>query len=293
MNEIEKTYFKVLNPNYGINTPNEKYSFKDFLKISFNNIIYEEKKHPGIKNLCSKILNSKFNEKISFDELSFYFKDELNTIDKRPLVILKMNFSKPEHLNFILNEYGLTFGNDNIKSVKEKYHKDIESFKKELNDADGALTKSKNAYLLFLNEESANEITVKHELEHYLQYVKNESLSHGVSVEFGAKSFKMSLNDINYYLSNEEFIPNIKINFVNDLKKLYILKYKNLSKEDFLNEYLRECENDPLNILDSNIGCNFRNVINKHKLFCVLPLCKVMMMDDLYNLGKETLKKYF
>ena len=41
-----------------------------------NDLLFESAKQPGIKNLISKIQNANFNDKISFDEVTFYISIE-------------------------------------------------------------------------------------------------------------------------------------------------------------------------------------------------------------------------
>ena len=299
MNNFEKKYFKIIN-EFGKFEPfeNEVYNFINSTKIIKNNkkIILEDKKEPGLKNFYSKILNAKFNQEFTFEEIQKYFKNSLNTFDKRSIIIFPLDFENPSHISWILNEYSLTYGIKE-KSLKEIRKKETLKFKTDMYNTEGAITQSEKAYLLFLNtniNNKANIETVSHEIEHYLQYINNESLVNGITLKFSAKNFKMSINDIEYYLSNEEFLPNIKINLINDFKKVYSLQYHDkMSKKEFLNLYFSEIENDAFNILSSDIGCIYRNITGHHKIFCILPICKLIKNDNLFKIGCESLKNEF
>lgn len=298
MNDFEKTYLNILLENGKFESFEKNvYVFNNVTKIIRNkNIIFESKKDPGFKNLCSKILNSKFNEKISFEKIQEYFKNSLKTADNRPIIIFPIDFENPNHISWILNKFSLTYGIKE-KSLEKIRKKEALKFKTDMINASGAITQAEDAYLLFLNTNEnykANIETVEHELEHYIQYIERESLINGITEKFSSKNFKMSLNEIQYYLSDTEFIPNIKINLVRDFKKVYAIEYFNkISKLEFLKLYFNEIENDSLNILNSDFGCNYRNITGHHKVFSLLPICKLIQRNDLFIVGCKILKEQF
>ena len=268
-----------------------------------DDLLFESAKQLGIKNLISKIQNANFNDKISFDEVTFYISKNsklsnyIKTCTKRySIVIFPINFSNPTQINWIKREYKLNTGIDKGSlSLKEYQEKEIEAFKMHLNNSSGAIMFNNGIAFMFLNtQKGINKQTVIHELYHYFQEIFDFDK---VPVSFN--KFKdipellLSKEQIEYLLSENEFLPHIN-ELAENLTKIYFKHFKTMSKNEFLNRFINLISNCSDKILTTNLAKIYKYEIkNDLSAFVILSACKLLQEEYLFNIGLKALKNEF
>lgn len=268
-----------------------------------DDLLFESAKQPGIKNLISKIQNANFNDKISFDEVTFYINKNsklskyIKTCTKRySIVIFPINFSNPTQINWIKHEYKLNTGIDKGSlSLKEYQEKEIEAFKMHLENSSGAIMFNNGIAFMFLNtQKGISKQTVIHELYHYFQEIFDFD-----KVSVHSNKFKnipellLSKEQVEYLLSENEFLPHIN-ELAENLTKIYFKYFKTMSKKEFLDKFINLIINDSDKILTSNLAKIYKHDIkNDLSAFLILPVCKLLKEKYLFNIGLKALEKEF
>lgn len=268
-----------------------------------DDLFFESAKQPGIKNLISKIQNANFNDKISFDEVTFYISKNsklskyIKTCTKRySIVIFPINFSNPTQINWIKREYKLNTGiNKNSLSLADYQAKEIETFKMHLENSSGAIMFNNGIAFMFLNtQKGINKQTVIHELYHYFQEIFDFD-----KVPASFNKFKdipelfLSKEQVEYLLSENEFLPHIN-ELAENLTKIYFKYFKIMSKKEFLDKFINLISNDSDKILTSNLAKIYKHDIkNDLSAFVILPACKLLQEKYLFSIGLKALKNEF
>mgnify|MGYP006956011023 FL=1 len=268
-----------------------------------DDLFLEATKQFGIKNLISKIQNVNFNDKISFDEIILYLKNSKlsKCIDKcakrYSIIIFPINFSNPTQINWIKKQYNLNTGieRDNL-SLKEYQEKEIETFKMHLENSLGAIIFINGFALMFLNtQHGISKQTVIHELYHYLQEIFNfDKVLSSYNKFIAIPELLLSKEQVKYLLSENEFLPHIN-ELAEVLTKIYFKYFKdNMSKNEFLDKFIKLVSENFHNILKTNLAKIYRKE-NKNDVnsFVILPACKFLNEDYLFKIGLKSLEKEF
>ena len=243
-----------------------------------------------IKNNCNADFKSYV---IDFDSLKLkiskewkYYKDLEKTINRFPIIVTSFDFKHPNKVIDFLEK------NDVICDDETINKKVIDSF----SETNGLSLLIGPCFYIFLDKNhKQNNTLIEHELYHYFQHIvlNSSNFNDEKTVIKDVKEFQASKETIEYLLSEKEFYAHLSIDLVNNMLKCYLKFYKDKDVNWFLQKYLTEVKNDPLNILKSDIGINFIKITTDISSFIILPLCKIFKLSDLYDNGEKTFVKHF
>lgn len=270
-----------------------------FCKLNDNSLISESELDACANKLINLIARHSELFIISFKDIVKNINKDwrfynllIKTKKQYPIIVSYINFANPgmklidtfKHAKISIPEDQV---NDYIDMFVERYAIDA-----------GLLFPINNYCILFLNlneKYKFSEKTIEHELYHYFQIVLHinickEKYNTKIKTVYGFTN-----DEIEYLLDEKEFLTNITIDLPKQLIKLWKTYYKNLSKTEFINLYLKEVDSNSSNIMDSNIGKLYRKINTKdHSPFLLLPICKILNKTHLYSVGvKELNKAYF
>ena len=293
----------IINENDKINDDWINNDIEVIISEEQNTLLLESAKLSGVKNLISVIQNANFNDKLSFDDISFYLEGNkklskyLKSCTKRyPIIIFPINFSNPTQINWIKKEYNFNteFERGNL-SLKEYQEREINLFKEKLKDSSGAIIFNNGIAFMFLNtQHGIVKQTVIHELHHYFQEIFDID-----TVTLNDEKFKdipelnLSKEDIAYLLSKYEFLPHIS-DLAANLSKIYFKYFKHITHEKFLNQFISLIEESGYKFLNTNFAKIYLKEIKSDVSdLVILSACKILKEEHLYKIGIESLKNEF
>lgn len=294
---------KTLSHNYSIIQNNLTKTAKDFydsiIVINDNNIITEDRKDIQYNSaLINKIFQCNSFTQLSANDIysrcSNSIKENYTIKKDIPAYIFKFSFSN--NAKFICNifssfniEFSLKTG-----TLKEKYQFEENIFKSNYSNSNGLCSYQKDYVLLLFNIDNYTETTIKHELFHYLQWILKKEKTKIKEKFNDIPELQLTINDLKYLFDSYEFETHIKVDLINQLEEIYYKFYKHLSKEEFINRFIKVVENDPLNIVDKFFDM-FLKIKNKDTTMFRLFAACFIVKDKLYLLNaikwlKETFK---
>lgn len=232
-------YFE--NPKTFKNIPIDKsLIFELFQKsLKINLILENSNEELQIGNSALGYLKSKINDfitKIDFDifemklSKNWIYYEEFFNKEKQDLYFLKFDFKNPEKgINLILNFLGDRFSNNELLGLKN-------DIKNSLNTS-GLCINFYFAILILLDSNTLNNETILHEFYHYVQMLLNlENKFDIFLISYNELKNTFGLDESKFhYLHNKfEFWDYIFNNLYKCLQKIYWLKFKSKSWNEFI-----------------------------------------------------------
>jgi hypothetical protein len=241
-------------------------SAEDFYKNSIkiiNNVLIEsdetnikKSKAKFDKSILNKIFNAQNFTQISANEVfrhsSKYVQENFEIQLDIPLYIFNFSFSKnSKFINTIFQTFSIPFS---LKAgtLAEKYQFESNLFKHENEGVNGIIANMGECVLMLLNSDNYNELTIKHELFHYLQIILIESdETNQIKEKFKSiPELQLTVDDLNYLFDEYEFETHIRVELVAFLNELYWKKFsKKMNKQQFLTQFIKRVEKKPKQVI--------------------------------------------